>query len=56
MEDGFVQRYEVHTVGAALHRELWIPAGEQEEFQRHFIGKIQVIGEYSGDRAEEEQT
>ena len=55
VEDGFVRRYEVHTVGAARHRELWVPAEEQEEFQGHFLGKIEVIGECSGDRAEEEQ-
>lgn len=55
IEDGFVQRYEVHTVGAARHRELWVPAGEQEEFQRHFIGKIQVIGEYAGGEEEEQR-
>lgn len=56
VEDSWAKRYEIHTVGAALHRELWIPAEEQEEFQRHFIGKIEVIGEYPGDGTGEEQS
>ena len=54
IEDEYVRRYEVHTVGSALHRELWVPAEEQEEFQRHIIGRIQVIGEYPGREGEEE--
>lgn len=45
VEDGFVSRYPVQTVGAGYHQELWVPAEELEEFNQHLIGKIQIIEE-----------
>ena len=49
---GYVIRFEVHTeflkrytpqiVGSAMHRELWVPAEELEEFNRHIVGLIEV--------------
>jgi hypothetical protein len=33
----------VQTVGASYHQELWIPAEELENFNRHIIGKIHII-------------
>lgn len=45
VEDGFVSRYPVQTVGAGYHQELWVPAEELEEFNQHLIGRIQIIEE-----------
>mgnify|MGYP003291436638 FL=1 len=45
VEDTFVARYPVQTVGAGYHQELWIPAEELEEFNRHILGKIEIIEE-----------
>lgn len=45
VEDTFVSNYPVQTVGASYHQELWIPAEKLEEFNRHIIGKIQIIEE-----------
>lgn len=45
VEDTFVTRYPVQTVGAGYHQELWIPAEELEEFNRHILGKIEIIEE-----------
>jgi len=42
----FVGRYPVQTVGDALHKELWVPAEELAEFNRHIVGKITVILEF----------
>ena len=42
----FARRYEVHVVGGAIHRELWVPAEELEEFNRHIIGPIEVVAEF----------
>ena len=42
----FMDRYEVHQVGAAHHTEWWIPAGELEELNRHIVGLIEVVREY----------
>src|SRR3989475_1327645 len=42
----FARRYEPHTVGAAVHKELWVPAEELEEFNRKIVGDIEVIAEF----------
>jgi len=46
VEADFVQRYPVQKVGGSLHMELWVPAEELEEFNRHIVGKIEVIAEF----------
>ena len=46
VDDEFMKRYEVHVVGASHHQELWVPAEELEEFNRHIIGTIKVIREF----------
>jgi hypothetical protein len=45
----FLARYEVQTVGARRHRELWIPAEELEEMNRNIVGTIEVVAEFRGD-------
>jgi len=42
----FLDGYPIKVVGSALHRELWIPAGELSTFNENIIGKIVVIGEF----------
>ena len=42
----FVARYPVQTVGGSIHKELWIPAEELPELNRHIVGLIEVIAEY----------
>jgi hypothetical protein len=42
----FLARYEQQQVGAAVHRELWIPAEELVELNRNIVGLIEVIAEY----------
>ncbi|HEX6751817.1 MAG TPA: hypothetical protein VF092_31270 [Longimicrobium sp.] len=42
----WIARYEVQTVGARGHRELWIPADELDDFNRNLVGQIEVIGEF----------
>jgi len=46
VEADFLDRYEVQTAGSRLHQEYWIPAEELEEFNRHLVGEIKVIGEF----------
>jgi hypothetical protein len=41
-----LDRYEVHTVGGAVHEEYWIPAEHLAEFNANSIGRIEVIAEY----------
>jgi hypothetical protein len=42
----FVARYPVQTAGARAHRELWVPAEELDEFNRHIVGRIEAIAEF----------
>lgn len=35
-----------------MHKELWVPAEELDEFNRHIIGQIRVIEEYYGEKYE----
>lgn len=48
VDDAFVSRYPVQTVGTRVHEELWVPADELEEFNRHIVGTIEVIESYAG--------
>lgn len=43
IDDAYIARFPVQTVGAGYHQELWIPAEELEEFNRHIIGKIRIL-------------
>lgn len=43
VEDGYISKFKVQTVGASYHQELWVPAEELEEFNNHIIGRIEVI-------------
>jgi hypothetical protein len=44
----FLARYPVQTVGARMHQELWIPAGELEELNARIVGPIEVTAEFRG--------
>lgn len=45
----FLARYPEQQVGAAVHRELWIPAEALAEMNRNIVGLIEVIAEYKAD-------
>jgi hypothetical protein len=42
----FVRRYPVQTVGGRMHTELWVPAEDLDEFNRHISGSIEVVAEF----------
>lgn len=42
----FLKRYAVRQVGAAVHREYWVPAEELPEFNANITGLIEVIHEF----------
>jgi hypothetical protein len=48
----FLARYEQQQVGAAIHRELWIPSEELAEMNRNIVGFIEVIAEYRAETNE----
>lgn len=43
IDDEYASRFPVQTVGASYHQELWVPAQELEEFNRHIIGLIRTV-------------
>lgn len=51
----FLSRYEIKTVGAAVHQEYWIPAEDLPEFNRNLIGQIEVIAEYRPEAVNQER-
>jgi len=44
----YASRFDVQTVGASSHQELWIPAEELATFNRHIRGHIAFIDAYYG--------
>ncbi len=46
VEAAFARRYPVQTVGASLHQELWVPAEELSEFNRHIVGPIELVASF----------
>jgi len=42
----FLERYPEQTVGAAIHRELWIPAEDLPKLNQQIVGLIEVIAEF----------
>lgn len=49
VEDEYISRFEVKTVGSSLHKELWIPSEELDEFNRHLLGEIRVVEAHYGE-------
>lgn len=48
--DEYAARCERHIVGARPHEELWVPAEQLPEFNRHITEKIAVVEAYFGER------
>lgn len=45
----FMDRYDIHRVGATGHDEWWIPAEDLDELNENIVGMIEVVGEYRAD-------
>jgi hypothetical protein len=48
IDDAFAQRYPIRVAGAREHRELWVPAEDLDEFNRHIAGEILVTAVFAG--------
>jgi len=46
VDAAYAARFPVQTVGGAECTELWVPAEDLEEFNRHIVGNIEVIAEF----------
>ncbi|MEY3441747.1 MAG: hypothetical protein RLZZ519_28 [Bacteroidota bacterium] len=47
VDTDYLARFEVQNVGGFQHNELWVPAEELEEFNRHIVGLIEVTQTFS---------
>lgn len=53
VDDAYVARFPVQVVGGRdVHQELWVPAEELDEFNRHIIGAIEVVASFYGEKHE----
>jgi hypothetical protein len=50
VDQEYAETFEIHTVGGKIHQELWVPAEELPEFNRHIRGKIEVVRAYYGEK------
>jgi hypothetical protein len=46
VDAAFAARYPIQTVGGSTHKELWVPAEELDEFNRHIVGPIEVAAQF----------
>lgn len=47
--DDYISHFTIQTVGASYHQEYWIPAEQLAEFNKHIIGKIEVVAQFFKD-------
>jgi hypothetical protein len=50
IDEEYFQKFEVHNVGGEGIDELWIPAEKLDQFNKHIVGKIEVVAEFHADR------
>lgn len=48
VESSFLEKYEIHLVGASRHQEYWIPAKDLDQLNQNIQGTIEVIAEFCG--------
>jgi hypothetical protein len=46
VDDAYAAQFERRVVGSHVHEELWVPAEELAEFNRHIAGRIEVVAAY----------
>ena len=46
VDDAYIAQFERKIVGSRLHEELWVPAAQLADLNRHIMGLIQVIDAY----------
>ncbi len=53
IDDAYASRFPEQPAGGKDCQELWVPAEELEEFNRHISGRIELVAEYrNGVRSE----
>lgn len=47
VESPYLVKFPIQIAGGSIHKELWVPAEELAAFNRHLIGKIEVIHRFA---------
>ena len=42
----YANAFDVQTVGGSIHKELWVPAEQLDEFNRNIVGQISVVATF----------
>ena len=48
VESSYVAKFPVQKVGGKEHLELWVPAEELDEFNRHIVGTLEIVDVFRG--------
>lgn len=48
VDSNYLRQFNVQVVGGSEHAEYWIPAEQLAEFNRHIVGKIEILAEFRG--------
>ncbi len=46
VDASFMSKYPIRQVGAAVHREYWIPAEDLDEMNDRIVGSIELVASY----------
>ena len=46
VNEDFINKYELKTVGGINHKEFWIPSEDLEEFNNNIVGLIEIIHKF----------
>ncbi|WP_242919687.1 hypothetical protein [Pontibacter liquoris] len=50
LDESYLEKFEEQVVGGDMHRELWVPSEELEEFNDRIIGGIQITAAFYGEK------
>ncbi|UPK71197.1 ADP-ribosylation/crystallin J1 [Chitinophaga filiformis] len=50
VDSSFVEKYAPQNVGSIGHDELWIPAEDLKDFNRHIQGGIEIVSTFLGEQ------
>ncbi|MBZ0276691.1 MAG: ADP-ribosylation/crystallin J1 [Anaerolineae bacterium] len=50
MPKSYLDQFQEQVVGGSVHRELWVPAEELENFNQQIIGIIEIAAAYYGEQ------
>ena len=50
LSSDYLKQFKEEQVGSKIHRELWVPTEELENFNRQIVDKIEIVAAYYGEQ------